>query len=87
VSLFEIAEAIARPDHTVTITWSDGVRGEIDFLPIVDRGGWFTSLREGDYFVTTMISLPGGAWPDLAGGNRLLGRFPPAGSVSEWARG
>ena len=24
--LFEIVEAVAHPDHTVTITWSDGVR-------------------------------------------------------------
>jgi hypothetical protein len=46
--LYEIAEAIAHPDHTVTITWSDGARGVVDFLPIIDRGGWFTPLRDGD---------------------------------------
>ena len=67
MTLFEIAEAIAHPDHTVTITWSDGVRGVVDLLPIIDRGGWFTPLRDGDYFVATMIVLSAGAgltWPE-----------------------
>jgi hypothetical protein len=67
VTLFEIAEAIAHPDHTVSITWSDGVRAEVDLLPIIDRGGWFTPLRDGDYFAATMVLLAGGAgltWPE-----------------------
>jgi hypothetical protein len=65
--LHEIVEAIAYPDHTVRITWSDGAGGVVDFLPIIDRGGWFTPLRDGDYFVATMIVLPNGAgltWPE-----------------------
>jgi hypothetical protein len=49
VTLYEITRAVAHPDHTVTITWSDGVSGVVDFLPIIDRGGWFTPLRDGDY--------------------------------------
>jgi len=51
----------------VTITWSDGVTGSVDFLPIIDRGGWFTPLRDPDYFVSTMVLLPGGiglTWPE-----------------------
>jgi hypothetical protein len=67
VNLFEITEAVAHPDHTVSITWSDGVRGMVDFLPIIDRGGWFTPLRDGDYFAATLIILPGGhglTWPE-----------------------
>jgi hypothetical protein len=65
--LYEIAEAIAHPDHTVTITWSDGARGVVDFLPIIDRGGWFTPLRDGDWFATNMVILGGGiglTWPE-----------------------
>jgi hypothetical protein len=65
--LFEIAQAVAGSDHTVTITWADGVTGVVDFLPIIDRGGWFTPLRDGDYFVATMVVLPGGGgltWPE-----------------------
>ncbi len=65
--LYEIVEAVAQPDHTVTITWADGLRGVVDFLPVIDRGGWFTPLRDGDYFVATMQVLAGGAgltWPE-----------------------
>ena len=65
--LFEIRNAVAHPDHTVTITWSDGVTGVVDFLPIIDRGGWFTPLRDSDYFASTMTVLPGGVgltWPE-----------------------
>ena len=67
MTLFEITEAVAHPDHTVSITWSDGVLGAVDFLPIIDRGGWFTPLRDGDYFAATMIVLPAGrglTWPE-----------------------
>ena len=65
--LYEIVEAIPQTDHAVSITWSDGMYGVVDFLPIIDRGGWFTPLRDADYFVSTMIILPGGAgltWPE-----------------------
>jgi hypothetical protein len=67
VVLYEIAEAVAHPDHTVTITWSDGARGVVDFLPIIDRGGWFTPLRDGDWFAANMVILDGGiglTWPE-----------------------
>ncbi len=67
MTLFDLTDAVAHPDHTVTITWSDSVVGVLDFLPIIDRGGWFTPLRDGDYFASTMIMLPGGAgltWPE-----------------------
>jgi hypothetical protein len=67
VRLFDIAAAVASSDHTVAITWSDGVAGVVDFLPIIDRGGWFTPLRDGDYFAATMVVLPDGAgltWPE-----------------------
>jgi len=67
VTLFEIVEAVAHPDHTVSITWSDGVVGVVDFLPVIDRGGWFTPLRDGDYFAATMALLAGGVgvtWPE-----------------------
>jgi hypothetical protein len=65
--LFEIVEAVASADHTVSIVWSDGAGGVVDFLPIIDRGGWFTPLRDGDYFATTMVVLDKGAgltWPE-----------------------
>jgi hypothetical protein len=80
--LYEIVEAVAHPDHTVTITWSDGVRGGVDFLPLIDHGGWFTPLRDPDYFVATMMVLSGGrglTWPeeiDYSADNLRRAAFP-----------
>jgi hypothetical protein len=31
--LHEITAAQAHPDHTVTLTWTDGARGVVDFPP------------------------------------------------------
>ena len=65
--LHQIETALARPDHTVLVTFTDGIQGEVDFLPIIDRGGWFTPLRDPDYFVATMVLLDGGGgvtWPE-----------------------
>jgi hypothetical protein len=67
VLLYEIIDAVPHADHTVTITWSGGARGVVDFLPIIDRGGWFTPLRDPDYFMANMTLLPGGVgltWPE-----------------------
>lgn len=67
MTLFEITRAVATPDHLVEITWSDGLSAVVDFLPIIDRGGWFTPLRDGDIFAASMILLPGGmglTWPE-----------------------
>lgn len=67
MALYELTEAVAHPDHTVTITWSDGTVAVVDLLPVIDRGGWFTPLRDGDYFAATMVVLPNGTgltWPE-----------------------
>ena len=67
VRLYDVASAVAHQDHTVTMTWTDGVSATVDFLPVIDRGGWFTPLRDGDYFAATMVLLPDGAgltWPE-----------------------
>jgi len=65
--LHDIVAAEAHPDHTVTIVWADGATAVVDFLEIIDRGGWFSPLRDPEYFVSTMIMLPNGAgltWPE-----------------------
>ena len=80
--LHEIVSAVAHPDHTVTITWSDGVVGVVDFMEIIDRGGWFSPLRDQDYFVSNMVLLPGGlglTWPeeiDYSADGLRQGAFP-----------
>jgi hypothetical protein len=65
--LFRIAEATAHPDHTVTITWSDGARAVVDLAPFVARGGLFAALDDPAWFVNEMRILRGGiglAWPN-----------------------
>ena len=65
--LYEITDAIAKPDYTVTITWGDGARGVVNFRPFIERGELFGALKEPSYFVNKMTILPGGiglAWPN-----------------------
>ena len=65
--LYEITHAVAHPDHTVTLTWSDGVRGAVDLTPYIERGGLFAALKDPDYFMREMTILRSGiglAWPN-----------------------
>ena len=65
--LYRIAAAVARPDHTVTVTWSDGVTAEVDLAPVIATGEVFVPLREPTYFVERMRVASdrlGLEWPD-----------------------
>lgn len=65
--LYEIAEAVPHPDHTVTITWSDGARACVSIAPFLAKGGAFAALKDPDYFVRKMQVLRGGigiTWPN-----------------------
>jgi hypothetical protein len=65
--LYEITDAHARPDHTVAITWADGVSGTVDFAPFIARGELFAQLQDPLYFVQEMRILRGGiglTWPN-----------------------
>jgi hypothetical protein len=65
--LYEIKEAVPHPDHTVTVTWSDGARAEVSFAPFLEKGGVFEALKDPDYFVREMRLLRGGiglTWPN-----------------------
>jgi len=65
--LYEITNALAHPNHTVTITWSDGSKAVVNFEPYIAKGGLFTALNDSDYFVREMSVLPNGiglAWPN-----------------------
>jgi hypothetical protein len=64
---YQITEATARPDHTVTITWSDGISATVSLAPYLDKGGLFEALKDPDYFMREMRVMPGGiglAWPN-----------------------
>ena len=65
--LYEIAHAEPRPDHTVAITFSDGMSAVVDFSPVIERGELFATLADARFFVREMKVLPGGiglAWSD-----------------------
>jgi len=65
--LYEIKDAVANPNHTVTITWADGARGVVNFAPYIKRGELFAALQEPGYFVREMSILRGGlglTWPN-----------------------
>ena len=65
--LCEIRDAVAHPDHAVTITWADGARGVVDFMPFIQRRALFAALGEPAYFVREMRILRGGiglTWPN-----------------------
>ncbi len=65
--LYEIAEAVPHPDHTVTVTWADGARGVVSMTPFLAKGGVFAALEDPDYFVREMRILRGGiglTWPN-----------------------
>jgi|HubBroStandDraft_1064217.scaffolds.fasta_scaffold493773_2 hypothetical protein len=65
--LHEITQAVPHPDHTVTVTWSDGARAKVSLAPFLEKGGLFETLKDPVYFVKEMRILPGGiglTWPN-----------------------
>jgi hypothetical protein len=62
----EIAAAVPHPDHTVTVTWTDGFTGTIGLAPFIAKGGVFAALRDPIWFVREMRVMHGGIgliWP------------------------
>jgi hypothetical protein len=52
--LYRIINAVAQPNHIVTITWSDGVAADVDLAPVVAKGNVFAAMADGAYFVREM---------------------------------
>ena len=52
--LYRINNAVAHRDHTVTVTWSDGVTAAVDLTPVIVKGNVFAPLQDPDYFVGRM---------------------------------
>src|SRR4051812_45399869 len=89
--LYRIDRAEAHPDHTVTVTWSDGVSAVVDLAPAIAKGRGVEAMREPGYFVERMRIADdrlGLEWADRggfsAGGLRFFA-FPQEaeGEVSE----
>lgn len=45
--LYRIRKAVAHPDHTVTVTWSDGIEAVVDLSPMIAKGNVFAPLQDG----------------------------------------
>ena len=52
--LYRITHAVAHPNHTLTVTWSDGVSAVVDMSPVIARGNVLSAMRDADYFVGKM---------------------------------
>ncbi len=65
--LYRIAKAVAHANHTVTVTWSDGITADVDLSSVVAKGNVFAPMRDPDYFVDEMriaADRLGLEWPD-----------------------
>jgi hypothetical protein len=65
--LYRIINAVAHPNHTVTVTWSDGVTANVDLSPVIAMGNVFAPMADATYFVTKMriaVDRPGIEWPN-----------------------
>lgn len=52
--LYRIDKAIAHPNYTVTVTWSDGITAIVDLSPVIAKGNVFAPLQDAAYFVEKM---------------------------------
>jgi hypothetical protein len=62
----QIAAAVPYPDHTVKVTWTDGVTGTVSLTPFLAKGGVFAALQDPTWFVWEMRVMRGGiglTWP------------------------
>ncbi|HEY4171800.1 MAG TPA: DUF2442 domain-containing protein [Rhodopila sp.] len=65
--LYRIANAVAHPNHTVTVTWSDGVTADVDLSPVIAKGNVFAPMADAAYFVAKMriaVDRLGLEWPN-----------------------
>jgi hypothetical protein len=65
--LYRIANAVARANHTVTVTWSDGVTADVDLSSVVAKGNVLAPMQDAAYFVDKMriaADRLGLAWPN-----------------------
>lgn len=65
--LYRIVRAVPHLDHTVTITWSDGITANVDLSPVIAKGNVFARMQDTGYFVDRMRVADdrlGLEWPD-----------------------
>jgi hypothetical protein len=52
--LYRVVNAVAHPNHTVTVTWSDGITADVDLSPVIAKGNVFAPMADAAYFVEKM---------------------------------
>ena len=65
--MHRIRRAVARPDHTVEITWEDGTSSRVSVAETVMRGTVFEAMRDPAYFAERMTVAENSfalSWPD-----------------------
>jgi hypothetical protein len=65
--LYRITNAVAHPNHTVTVTWPDGVSADVDLSPVIAKGNVFAPMADATYFVAKMrmaVDRLGIEWPN-----------------------
>jgi len=65
--LYRVVNAVAHPNHTVTVTWSDSVTADVDLSPVIAKGNVFAPMADAAYFVGNMrvaADRLGLEWPD-----------------------
>ena len=88
--LYRIDAATPHENHTVTVTWSDGITADVDLSPVIARGRVFAAMRDGRYFVNMMRIAPdrlGLEWPERVdfSADGLRFRAFPEEAVQEYA--
>jgi hypothetical protein len=85
--LYRVMNALAHPDLTVAITWSDGVSARVDLSPVVAKGNVFAPMQDPAYFVDNMKVAPdrlGLEWPnrvDFSADGLRFRAFPEEGEA------
>jgi hypothetical protein len=80
--LYRIEKAIAHRDHTLTVTWSDGVEAVVDLSKVVAKARVFAAMQDPGYFVKGMRVADDGLgveWPnrvDLSADGLRFMAFP-----------
>jgi len=91
--LYRISSATAHPDHSVTVTWSDGITARVDLTPVIAKGPVFAPLREAGFFVSQMqvaADRLGLEWPnrvDFSADGLRFRAFPEEGKAEFEAAG
>jgi hypothetical protein len=52
--LYRITDAVAHANHTVTVTWSDGVKADVDLSSVIAKGNVFAPMQDAAYFMDKM---------------------------------